>query len=317
MNLFVKVIDFIFLLRPTLLLPVWAFFLIGVHTSNFKTLFDLKPVLTLDTHIIGGLFAYSLLMGAVYVMNQIYDIETDKRNKKLFLLSEGHIGLNSAWIYTAVLVILSYAIIKVLFVNNSKIYWIWALSLALGIMYNVPPLKLKGKPILDLISNSIGYGALNVMFGMAATGYSGSVYKMINLVLPYVFAVGAVFLLTTIPDIPGDREAKEFTTGVVLGPRATSLFALILMVFAFLTSTLLRSPIIFYPSLISIPLYLRAFLHPDDTTVKVAYRLSAGVFAIVLSIKIPLYFLLGVLTFIALKLYYRWRFQLNYPSLVD
>jgi len=317
MHYLVKVIDYIFLLRPTLLLPVWAFFLIGAHTSKISNLYDLKPVFRLDTPVIGGLFAYSMLMGAVYVMNQIYDIETDRRNKKLFLLSEGYIGLNSAWIFTAVLIILSYITLKVMFPNYTNINWIWALSLALGIMYNVPPLKFKGKPILDLISNAVGYGALNVMFGIAAVGYSGPISKMVNLVLPYIFAVGSVFLLTTIPDIPGDREANEFTTGVVFGPKLTALFALILMIFAFLTSTLLRNPIIFYPSLISIPLYFKAFLRTDSPTVKLAYRLSAAVFALVLSIKIPLYLLLGLLTFIALKLYYRWRFQLNYPSLVD
>ena len=317
MRFLVKVIDYIFLLRPTLLLPVWAFFLIGVHSSKIKSLFDLKPVFTLDTPLIGGLFAYTLLMGAVYVMNQIYDIETDKRNKKLFLLSEGYIGLNTAWIFTALLIILSYVTIRVLFADNTNINWIWALSLALGIMYNVPPLKFKGKPILDLLSNAIGYGALNVMFGIAAVGYSEPISKMFISVLPYVFAVGSVFLLTTIPDIPGDREANEFTTGVVFGPKPTALIALILMIFAFLTATLLRNPIIFYPSLFSLPLYLRAFLRTDDPTVKLAYRLSAAIFAVLLSIKIPLYFLLGVLTFIALKLYYRWRFQLNYPSFVD
>lgn len=317
MRFLVMVIDYVFLLRPTLLLPVWAFFLVGAHTSKIRGLFDLKPVFKLDTPIIGGLFAYTLLMGAVYVMNQIYDIETDRRNKKLFLLSEGYIGLNTAWIFTSLLIILSYVTIRVLFANNANINWIWALSLALGIMYNVPPLKFKGKPILDLLSNAIGYGALNVMFGIYAVGYSEPVSKMFISVLPYVFAVGSVFLLTTIPDIPGDREAKEFTTGVVFGSKPTALFAFILMISAFLSATLLRNPIIFYPSLFSLPLYLRAFLRTDDPTAKLAYRLSAAIFAIVLSIKIPLYFLLGVLTFIALKLYYRWRFQIDYPSLVD
>ncbi len=309
-----KPIDYLFLLRPTILLPVWAFLLIGFHRATISGLSDLRPIWNLSPPLIWGLWVYSLLLGAIYVVNQIYDVETDRQNRKLFLLSEGYISLRSAWIYTAVLLLVSYASLRLVFPHHGILRMLWLFSLALGLLYNIPPLKFKGRPGLDLFSNALGYGGLNVLFGMFLRD-SPPLGTALLQTLPYVFAVGAVFLLTTIPDIPGDRLAGDRTTGVVLGEHRTATLALIWLLLAFGFALLLSDPLVFFPSLLSLPLYFHTARVPTAENAKFAYRLSAGLFALTLAWKIPFYFVLGLLTFLALKLYYRWRFHLDYPSL--
>lgn len=309
-----KPLDYLFLLRPTILLPVWAFLLIGFHRAKISGLSDFRVVWEVPPHLIRGLWVYSLLLGAIYVLNQIYDVETDRKNRKLFLLADGYIQIRSAWLYTAFLLLLSYASLRLFFPNRPSLRVLWFLSLGMGILYNVPPWKFKGRPYLDLLSNAVGYGGLNVLFGMALRG-SPPLSTALFETLPYVLAVGAVFLLTTLPDIPGDRAAGDRTTGVALGAKKTALLAFIWLLLAGITAFFARDPLVFYPSWVSLPLYARALRSPTDETAKLAYRLSAGIFALFLALKIPLYLGLGLLTFLALKLYYRWRFHLDYPSL--
>ncbi len=311
-------LDYVFLLRPTLLFPVWAFLLVGFHRERFGGLGDLKPILDFPPPLLLGFLAYSLLMGATYVVNQIYDRETDRRNRKLFLLADGILPVTGAWIYTVGLIVVS---LGLLFLFRSKpqfsqILALWLASGFLGFAYSVPPLRLKGRPFWDLAANGVGYGVLNVLFGAALAHPVAP--SFLGLTLPYLLAVGAVFLLTTLADLPGDRATGARTTGVVLGARPTAFLALVLLSSALLAAYRLRCPLVFWTALLVWPLFLIAVVRAHDRSwVPFVFRSAGALFGLLVAVKFPVFLLLGALTLLAMKLYYRQRFGINYPSLKE
>jgi 4-hydroxybenzoate polyprenyltransferase len=303
-----KFYDYFFLLRPTLLLPVWIFLFLGyLRGGNYGFL---KFVLSFPSSFWKVFFSYSLLMGGIYILNQIFDIESDRLNEKLFLLPKGIISIRRAWIALFITLLLS--IILAIPIKGDYLI-IWILSLILGVLYSAPPFKFKGKPFLDLLSNSIGYGFLNFLAGWISSFPMRKEALLFS--IPYVLAVGAVFLNTTIPDIPGDVETGEKTTGVIMGSRKTALLAFILLFLAFFSSLILRDYMVLLASTISLPPFFLAFRFNTDFFVKVAYRIGGGIFALIVAIHCPLFLILSILTLTLLKLYYRGRFGLNYPSL--
>jgi 4-hydroxybenzoate polyprenyltransferase len=76
-----KVLDFIFAARPLLHIPVWTVYLITLHHHRQADngLFSIEDLVMLG--------CLSLLFAGAFYLNQVYDYDSDLRNKKLgFLL---------------------------------------------------------------------------------------------------------------------------------------------------------------------------------------------------------------------------------------
>ncbi|MCD6378936.1 UbiA family prenyltransferase, partial [bacterium] len=144
-------LDYFFLTRPLILIPVWTFFLLGAHHSfapleksinSFKLLY--------------GILSFTTLIGAIYIINQITDKETDLANNKLFLIPRKIISVKAAWIEAAILLFLSF--FAAIFFLSKGFIIILLLSLLLGLAYSIEPFRFKKRPILDVASNAIGNG---------------------------------------------------------------------------------------------------------------------------------------------------------------
>jgi 4-hydroxybenzoate polyprenyltransferase len=199
--------DYFMLLRPTLFLPLWIFFLLGAHYGEGEISLGAVSVFIL----------YTMLMGGVYIFNQIVDRESDRKNKKLFLISDGLIPLKNAYIEMSVLFIIA---VFGSFLLGLNIFSAFMISLFFGITYSLPPVETKGKPFLDIIWNATGYGVLAFIVGWLSVAEAS--IAMFLIAIPYFFAVAAVFVNTTIPDIEGDRGEGKVTTGVFLGKKKHS-----------------------------------------------------------------------------------------------
>jgi 4-hydroxybenzoate polyprenyltransferase len=303
-----KLVDLFFLLRPTLLLPVWTFLFLGYYWGSGERFFNLTMVLPKAFWTI--FISYSLLMGGVYILNQIWDRESDRINQKLFLIPRGIITLREALLWFFLVLTLSF----LLAVLQKGLYvHLWGLSFLMGVLYSMPPIKLKGRPIFDLLSNGIGYGFVNYLVGVITVAHISG-YHLVHSI-PYLLAVGAVFLNTTVPDIPGDMRTGERTTGVVLGARWTCFLALVFIAGTLASALILRDPFALLCSLTSIPFFALALVKPSDERVKLSYRIGGGSMVLLVALRFPPLLLLSFLTYLALKVYYRFRFNLNYPSL--
>ncbi len=296
--------DYIFLLRPTLFVPVWTFLLIGYARATGGNITGKMPVL-LCVFIL-----YTLLMGAIYIINQIADRESDRINKKLFLLSEGYIPLKHAYIEILILLITVF-ILTIPYPPLFKLFLLF--SFIFGILYSVPPFKFKGRPILDLLSNALGYGFLNFSIGwMTIRNFSAQTFLYS---LPYIFAVGAVFVNTTIPDIEGDKKSGEITTGVFLGKNNALILSTILIFVSFILSIILEDWMCCIAAICASPLFILALIRKDLKHCFISIRVSAPILVIIIAFLYPWFLVPLLFVFLSQRIYYKKRFGIIYPKI--
>jgi 4-hydroxybenzoate polyprenyltransferase len=307
----IAVFDHLFLLRPILFVPLWALTLAGYYWAGAEGgtyRFAWLP----RGRLLLSLLVYSLLMGSVYILNQITDRDTDRLNKKLYLLGEGYVSLQAAWI-EAFLLVLAALSLSLLLAPAYRLFLL--LSLGLGILYSAPLFKFKGRPFLDILSNGLGYGCLAFMTGWLTQGEYRGEHLLKS--LPYVLAVAAVFINTTVPDIAGDKKTGNITTGVFLGIRGTTLLALLAILGAVVASVLFGDWLCLIASGVATPLFAWAAIRGRVKPAMVAYQLGGGMLVLILCVLFPWFLALLLLTFATLWVYHKLRFGLSYPALAD
>ncbi len=90
------VLDYVMLSRPMILIPVWLFLLLGAWHGWGQP--DVQ-YWCIPLALAAALANFTLLLSGVYLQNQIVDRESDRLNRKLFLIAEGIIPLGRAkWI---------------------------------------------------------------------------------------------------------------------------------------------------------------------------------------------------------------------------
>ncbi len=306
-----KYLDYIFVLRPTLFFPVWTVFLAGYHAN---LLFDLKysSLATSEIHsnnpiLVAALL--TLLMGAVFIFNQIADIQSDRENQKLFFIADGIIKKNIAILEGIALTIFSIAASFFLHHQLGIIFII--IFIFTGIIYNFKPFNWKDKPILGIVVNFCGGWSVAVC-GWIAAGTSS--WQFAIYAIPYAIGLVAVYLLTTLPDIQGDEAMDKITFGVKYGQKLTTYWAVVFEFAAVILSYLLKDYMLFLPALASFPLFLIAVVSREMNDIFRAIKFTVLFASLAVCIKYPLYFVIIFLTFYFSKWYYRRRFDLEYPK---
>ena len=171
----IKILDYLFVLRPTLFFPVWTVFLAGYHASLF---FEPEKI-ALNSPLVATILL-TLLMGAVFIFNQITDIETDRKNQKLFFVANGIIKKKVA---RAEAIGLTFFPIAVSLILSFKLGIIFALIFCFtGILYSFKPFSWKDKPVLGVINNFLGGWAV-AAGGWIAAGASN--WKFVIYAIPY------------------------------------------------------------------------------------------------------------------------------------
>lgn len=305
-------LDYIAILRPLLLMPVWTMLLLGYYKGlggRFTIVW--RP----DNEILITIFLYSLLMGAVYILNQISDSHTDEVNGKLYLVAQRYMRENSLKIQVGILFSLS---IIIAFLRFPRVYTFLIISsVALGVLYSVPPVRLKGRPFLDLLANAFGFGV--VAFAVGWTSKSAFSKELILDCVPYIICVSAAFINTTIPDIKGDIQNGDITTGASLGIRNSCIVSTLLVGTVPLISLLLRDFICLTASVLSLPFYLHMTVSnwdersPKIPAITLATKVSLLVLSLLIAVFIPFYFVLLIPTLLLVRAYYQMRFGISYP----
>ena len=109
---------------------------------------------------------------------------------------------------------------------------LYGLCVVLSLLYSVPPVRLKARPGADLVVNMIGYGALTLLAGWAATGMPlPRSVAIASLAGAALFA--ALYPLTQIYQMDDDARAGVRTLALALGSRGSLLLALVSVLAAF------------------------------------------------------------------------------------
>lgn len=296
----ILLIDALFLLRPSILIPCWTVFIIG----NFQ-----KNGLDFGPPFFFGIGGFTLLMGGVYILNQIFDRESDRINKKLFLLS---LGIFPIWLAVFELAICWIIGVYLALRVSSQFFTIYLIAWILGILYTIPPLKLKAKPFLDLVANMAGYGVLTFLLG--AVVRKGFNTGLLIWALPYAFAVGGVFVNTTIVDIEGDKRAGEKTTAIMIGPVAARYLSFILVATGVILALINQDNLALIAFIPSLPFFILAIIKSKRRFDILSFRLPPFILSAVAGIVYPPYLLFLAFIILMMRIYYRKRFGLVFPS---
>jgi 4-hydroxybenzoate polyprenyltransferase len=303
-------IDYIFLLRPSIQAALWTFLFAGSYLfiGRTKAILPFSYEFTLNMEI--GLIAYTLIMGSVYVLNQISDIDTDTINKKLFLLSEGIISKKNAYIFSAFCVVAGFSIIifSGRFSVNSLLLYI--VSYIMGILYTVKPFEFKRRPFIDLILNGIGYGMIAPLIGFELAGGKVDARAVIQ-TIPYILSMSAIFINTTLMDYKGDKEVGAVTTGVFLGMKKSLFLSALLMLVSCLSGLLLKDYIIGICACYSFFFFIYALVNTNKRNLDWSVKFTSPVMTLLLGILFPGFLLLSFIVLSMIFIYYKYRFNLK------
>jgi len=306
---FVKPFDYIFILRPTLFFPIWIMMLAGYsgfYTFNgedkwFSILTDLKTVL--------NFLLITLVSGAVFILNQLQDIETDKDNKKLFLISDSHVQQKTA--QTIAIAIISITLIFFL-VEDIYLFFINSFYvLFCGYLYNYKPFCWKDLPFLGVFINIVG-GLFLFLSGWIIGGHGQ--WKAFIYVIPYLCAWGTVMLLTTIPDVKGDKAHDKITFAVRYGIHKTIWTASIWVLIGLIVAVVNEDLLAIVSIVLSVPLFVIMVFKPTQVWIFACIRYPMLFIALLLCLKFPLFFIVLLVNYYFSKMYYVSRFGLDYPS---
>jgi 4-hydroxybenzoate polyprenyltransferase len=289
-------LDLAFLTRPVLLGPVWVIYGAGALIAGGTPGIDL--------------FFVSLLVAGVYVHNQLCDEESDRINRKLFIIADGHVDRAWVWIFT---VCLWTAAILWAALHGNRV-WLYLLALGIGLLYNAGrPAAWKNRPWLGLLANGAAHGSITFIAGYHAVG--GDMVSGLLASLPYAAAVCAVYLGTTLVDARGDAATGKHTFGVAYGYGPASVLMAGLVAAAAIGARLLDDHWMAAAAMLSLPAYVFLSIRRTERNAQIAVKWAVVALALVIGIRWPVLFVLAIATFFASRVYYRMRFGLRYPNI--
>lgn len=304
MTILLKICDFIFVLRPLILVPAWSFYLIGAaqaRDAQFSIQFGIPGVTVLVT-------LTSILVTA-YLLNQIFDRESDEKNDKCFYLSRGIFRVRTLLILAAVFfMVASLAFRHVEEIHKAPLL----VALALSLLYSLPPVRLCARPFADLAANAVGYGGIAYMLG-----YRTELTHLVDTLAnagPYVSLVASTFLHTTILDAEGDKTAEKISTTVYIGARASANLAVVLNAIAVVLALITSNNLAVIITAINLPVTIYALVNRRRQTSAVVVQASTLIVTVIAMILWPAYAIV-VLPLVALsRFYHSRRFGITYPG---
>ncbi len=193
--------------------------------------------------LLGVIVMGPFLGGSTLLYNDYWDSEVDKNSKRksLFPLPSGLVSHRAILIASIFLMIL--AIVMSFFISLLFMVLV-SIAVALSICYSTPPLRLKNRAGLDVMTNAIGSGVICSIAGWIVT------QPLIDYPVLWgftsLFGVSSIYIPTTIIDSESDKLAGVNTFSVRFGKKNAFLVGLscviianILIIFMGLTNYLI------------------------------------------------------------------------------
>ncbi len=307
--------DSLFLFRPTLMIPVWTILMLGWITGAKHDLFTSFTPGNTEFWLL--FVAFTAVVGYIYILNQIADIEGDRKNNKLFILPGGHLPIWYAWTL-AIGSALTGVVIALLWLDTVSLVLL-ILGIILGYFYSFSSSPLKDRPWGGLWGNWFGHGVVTYYVGWYGANYGCAPEQLIDGVLfafSAGFANGAVYLTSTIPDVDGDKEVGKRTFAVVYGDKKTARTAAVFVTISAFLALLLpyNGWIMIFPAFFSTILFWKFAVKAESAHSFKTFRWPVLFLSAMTTLYIPIYALLVFLIVGISHIYYKKRFNLKYPS---
>lgn len=300
-----RLLDIIFASRPLLLMQVWTVYLValGYHQRLSGDSFT-----WLDLAIMTAL---TLIFAAAFLINQVYDEESDRINGKLGFLQSGLITRSQMAIYAILATAAAFAI-------AAAISWLMVGLVAqvtlLGWLYSAPPARFKDRPIAGLLTNAWAHGCLVTVAVMPEMNINNTGLLGWDNPLFFFLAVASIHMLTTIPDRVGDARTGKRTSAVAFGPRFTAIAAVIFMAAAALVAYRSQHAELFFIAGGTSLMHLLAAVTGSPRMILAGTKMPLLALALLAGYFFPVYFLFIVALLFGTRAYYLKRFSMQYPS---
>lgn len=311
----VKLVDLLMVTRPIVLIPVWGFSSLGFIEAILKknSIIIKKTWETTNSFLYINILMFSLSVASVYVMNQLADIEADKKNGGLPLIASGIVSEKSAkWIifFTTIIPLTFFAIFKEFILLCAVI-----ITLFIGYIYSFRPLRFSGRPFLDFLSNALGYGIIAFGVGYTLGGKNLFNKEFLFASLPYFFLMAAGSISSTIPDYEGDAADNKKTTAVTLGILPSHTLALFFLLVSLSIAFIKKDLIVLLSGFPAIPFYIGYYFKRKRFFLEATYKIGGAICVLVSFVGLPFFFIISTIVFIITFLYFRICHGTTYPSL--
>jgi 4-hydroxybenzoate polyprenyltransferase len=205
----------------------WLFFF-GLGS----TLFVVPPYTVFPISI-----SFSLVTGAIFVLNQYFDRISDQTNpqKRNLPVAAGDLSPKQS---AALFISLFATGLLVTAIFDSRLLLLFVTYIGVGIVYSTPPIHFKKRPVLDLIAVGVGAGILPFLIGLQVAGqlnldsslpWIGRRYQEILLcIIPLFLFQIASHIFQAIGDYEADRGEKINTFVVKYGKERSAKIAVLL-----------------------------------------------------------------------------------------
>jgi 4-hydroxybenzoate polyprenyltransferase len=312
----IKTLDCFFATRPLLLVPVWGYGILGLFRAVGGNAFGHWPFFSagkqLDVFL--WIIVFSCSVSMVYVINQLADIEADKKNGGLPLIAGGIVSIKAAAITAVIAGVVSIA--APLAFCKYSIALLSAFSMVLGALYSCRPTRLSGRPYLDFLANALGFGIIAFGVGYVCGGKSLLTPRFFADALPYTLLMCAGSISSTLPDIAGDQSDGKITTAVKLGKKNAHTLAMLFIIAAGVSAGLGRDMVALVCSVAALPIYIAYAIKPHQNLEEATYKVGGAIMMLLCAVILPLLVPVALLLFFATSSYFRLRHKVKYPSLV-
>jgi len=167
-----------------------------------------------------GVLALLCANAFIVGINQIYDVEVDVINKPFLPVAAGEMSKNVAWLTITSLACVGLVIVFRQF--DATLAYLYAASLAIGVAYSVPPVRLKTRPLAAMISIALCRGFL-LNFGVhsAAANALGFPFEWrlpVLFITIFVTCFSVIIAATKdLADVKGDRINAITTFATMVG----------------------------------------------------------------------------------------------------
>jgi 1,4-dihydroxy-2-naphthoate octaprenyltransferase len=298
----VRLFDSLFVLRPTLMFPLFTMVLAGYRLTPVRN--SLEPLRW-------GLLSIALcsLFGLVYLINQMSDRESDAHNNKLFFVAGGTLSRRHLMVEAALLAVVSPVALATAGFSRLAL-WVLVMFVLAGLAYNLKPVALARHPFGGVAAGLLG-GWLLLRCGGAVAGGAGSFGNE----FPYVIAFGSSCLLTELLDADGDAVSGKRTFTVVFGRRRTILAALIGFALTTAVGIWRAEWVVVAAATVALPLLLIGLFKRQIEPAVQANKFAILALSLLVGVDFPFYLAAIFIYYLFARWYYRRRFGMDYPSL--
>ncbi|NUQ80491.1 MAG: UbiA family prenyltransferase [Bacteroidetes bacterium] len=300
--------DLVALMRPSQFFPIWA-----TLAAGYGSMLASQTPVPSFTHFFNQTFWLTLLAvsmgsGAVFIYNQVADATTDRMNNKLLIIPMGLVKPSEAILWGHLLGAATLA--TGVFLGKS-ILTLFLICGLIGVAYSFPPARWKDQPVMALLVHVIGGGACFMSGALALVPFS---QDLLIQAVPYALAWAGVYTLVSVADSAGDRETGKRSPAVAWGEKPALHVGVWLIVSAGVVAAFVPSVPFLLAFLPVLPFYL-LILKKGRLYLFGPVKWSFLTLGLVVALWIPVFALLLVVNGLLLKLYYHYRFGLNYPNL--